>query len=190
VTDVDAAGVPPPQPADVKQRRLKWMLIASLAVNLLVIGVVAGAMISGKHRHRPGGAERGEDYGLMSFTRQLSSERRGQVRKAIKEQRETLRPLRESVDGARREAADLLVVEPFNRDRVKEAFDKITDADVKLKSAGLAMFLTTAESLTPDERQKLKEWWIKRQGRDRGRGERPGPKEDGPPPPEAKGDQP
>lgn len=179
MTDTDAAGVPSPQPG-AKEKRLRLMLIASLALNLLVIGAVAGSLIVGKHRHRYGGGDRGEEYGLMSFTRHLSAERRAPLRKAIKENRETLKPLRESVDEARRQAADALAVEPFDRERVKAAFDKITEADGKLKSAGLSMLLTTAEGLTPDERQKLKEWWVKRQGRFRGPSKK---EEDGPPPP-------
>ena len=97
----------------------------------------------------------------------------GPIRKAIKEQRETFKPLREAVDEARREAADVLVEEPFSKDKLKEAFDKINEADVKLKSAGQAMLLSTAESLTPDERRALKDWWEKRHARwSRGRDDR------------------
>jgi uncharacterized membrane protein len=173
--DVTSAAAAPPNPKD---RRLKLILIASLAVNLLVVGAVAGSMIFGRHGPRHGGSP-GDDYGLMGFTRVLSSDRRGPIRKAIKEQRETFKPLREAVDEARRQAADVLVVEPFSRDRLREAFDKINDADMKLKSAGQAMLLGTAETLTPDERRALKEWWEKRHARwFRGRDGRPPDKND------------
>ena len=133
--DAAAAAAAPPSP---KERRLKLMLIASLAFNLLVVGAVAGAMIFGPHGPRHRGGSPGDEYGLMGFTRALSSDRRGPIRKAIKEQRETFKPLREAVDEARREAADVLVEEPFSKDKLKQAFDKINEADVKLKSAGQA----------------------------------------------------
>lgn len=180
MTDGDAAGAAalPPSP---KERRLKLALIASLAVNLLVVGAVASAMIFGPHGPRHRGAP-GDEYGLMGFTRALSSDRRGPIRKAIKEQRETFKPLREAVDEARRQAADVLVAEPFSKDKLKQAFDKINEADVKLKSAGQGMLLSTAESLTPDERRTLKDWWQKRHARwFRGRDDGPPPKSDAPP---------
>jgi uncharacterized membrane protein len=176
--DVTSAAAPPPGP---KERRLKLILIASLAVNLLVVGAVAGSMVFGRHGPRHSSA-RGDDYGLMGFTRLLASDRRGPIRKAIKDQRETFKPLRQDVDEARRQAADALVVEPFSKDKLKQAFDKINDADVKLKSAGQGMLLSTAESLTPDERRVLKDWWLKRQGRMfRDRDDGPPSKDDGPP---------
>ena len=51
MTDGDeaAAAAAPQSP---KERRLKLMLIASLAFNLLVVGAVAGAMIFGPHGPR------------------------------------------------------------------------------------------------------------------------------------------
>jgi uncharacterized membrane protein len=180
VTDGDAAGAAA-QPPSPKERRLKVILIASLALNLLVIGAVAGSMIFHRHGPRHGGA-RGDDYGLMSFTRVLSSDRRGPIRKTIKEQREAFKPLRQEVDETRRKAADVLVEEPFSKDKLKDAFDKVNEADLKLKSAGQGMLLNTAESLTPDERRALKEWWLKRQGRMfRDRDDGPPPKGETPP---------
>jgi len=173
VTDGDAASaaVAPQSP---KERRLKLALIASLAVNLLVVGAVVSAMVFGPHGPRHRGGSPGDEYGLMGFTRVLSSDRRGPIRKAIKEQREAFKPLREAVDEARREAADVLVAEPFSKDKLNAAFDKINNADLKLKSAGQAMVLSTAESLTPAERSALKDWWVKRHARwSRGRDDRP-----------------
>ncbi len=179
MTDGDAAGAAAPQ--SPKERRLKLMLIASLAFNLLVVGAVAGAMILGPHGPRHRSPPGGDEYGLMGFTRALSADRKGPIRKAIREQRETFKPLREAVDEARSQAAEVLVQEPFSTDKLKEAFDKINDADVKLKSAGQAMLLSTAETLTPDERRALKDWWEKRHARwSRGRDDRP-PKDEAPP---------
>ena len=143
-------------------RWLKLGLIASLAVNLLVIGGIAGSMLAWQ-RHGPRGAGRGgEEFGLLGFSRTLPAERAAVIRKAIQAERTALRPLRDEIRDARREAADVLVAEPFDRDKFKAAIDKISEAEAKLKSAGLSVFLNTAERLTADERRALHDWWQRR----------------------------
>lgn len=180
MTDGDVTGAVAP-PSSPKERRLKLALIASLAVNFLVIGAVASAMFFAPHGPRHGGG-RGEDYGLMAFTRVLSHDRRAPIRKTIKEQREVFKAMREDIDAARRQAAEVLVAEPFSREKMKEALGKVNDADLKLKTAAQDMLLKISETLTPEERQALKTWWEKRRGHRFRRGDDgPPPKDDGPP---------
>ena len=108
MTDVSS---PASQPQDARARRLKYALIASLALNLLIIGAVAGTMY-GFSKHRPrfmsGG---GEDFGLMGLTRVLPEERRKEIRKQLAQDRNALRPLIDDVRAARREAADKLAAD-------------------------------------------------------------------------------
>lgn len=145
--------------------RRKLLLTLSLALNLLIIGALAGAFFLGPRRGHWHGSSRGEDYGLSSFARQLSADRRSEVRKSIKRDREALRPLFEGIQEARRAAGEALVAEPFDRAKVKAAFDEIGAAEMRLRDAGVDVFLNTAESLTADERKALKAWWEKRRGR-------------------------
>jgi uncharacterized membrane protein len=100
----------------------------------------------------------------LGFSRTLEPERRNVIGKAIRQQRLSLQPLWREMHEARREAADVLGAEPFSRERLEAAIDKITGSEMKLKSAGLAIFLNMAERLTADERRALGEWWRKKSG--------------------------
>ncbi len=61
-------------------------LIASLALNLLFIGAVAGAMLGhGRHPPRLG---KSEDFGMMGLSRVLPEDRRKEMRKLLRADRE------------------------------------------------------------------------------------------------------
>jgi uncharacterized membrane protein len=149
-------------------------LIASLAFNLLVIGALGGAMLMGR-RHGPGYG-RGEDFGLLGFSRTLPAERRAVIRKTLQKDRASLKPLWVEMRQAREGVAAVIVAEPFDKAQLKAAIDKINEAEGKLKQAGLTIFLSTAEQLTSDERHALRDWWIKRRAHHfhlRGDGDKP-----------------
>jgi uncharacterized membrane protein len=144
------------------ERRLKLFLIASVALNLLIVGAIAGSMVMWR-LHGPGHrGHRGDDFGLVGFSRTLPAERRNVIRKKIKEERANLEPLRQAMQEAHREAAEALGAEPFDGSRLKAAMDRFSDAEMKLKAAGLAFLIGTADELTPEERRALSEWWKKR----------------------------
>lgn len=172
---------------DSGRRRLKYALIASLALNLLVIGAVAGTMYSfRKHHPRPPG---GEDFGMMGLTRVLPEERRKEVRKALRADRERLRPLMEEVRVARRAAADKLALEPFDRAGLEAAIAAVGEKERAVRDAAVATFLGHAEKLTGEERAKLAEWWRKKSEAPRrkksadDKGDKGDKDEDPPPPP-------
>lgn len=153
-----------------RERRLRLLLIASLAVNLLIVGAVVGAGMFMKRHGPPHGMRRGEDFGLMAFTRTLEPERRKEIRKELRNARKEIRPLMEAIEEARSEAATVLAAEPFDRTALKIAADKVTEREQTLKAAALNVFLDQAEKLTAEERKSLSEWWKKRRQR---RGPRP-----------------
>ncbi len=158
MTDTGAGGPAGPS-------RLKLLLIVSLALNLLVIGALAGAFVMGPRRGHWHFGGRGEDFGLLGFARNLPADRRSAIRKSVQRDRAALKPLWLEMRKARENAAAVLVAEPYDKDKVKAAFDAIGAAEGRLKDAGVAIFLNTAEQLTPDERRALGEWWIKKRGR-------------------------
>lgn len=154
--------VAPPlgDPAAPPSRRLKYALIASLALNLVIIGAVAGTMYGWKHHGpRHGGHPRGEDFGLMGLTRVLPEERRKEVRKQLREERAGMRPMVEDVRAARRDAADRLAAEPFDRSVLEASLAAVTEKDRALREAAVKLFLGHVERLTPDERKMLAERW-------------------------------
>lgn len=170
-------------------RRLKAVLIGSLAVNLLVIGAIGGSLamrgFHGRWHHGHGP----ESFGLLGFSHTLPAERRKMIRDSILADRGNLRPLFRDTWAARREAADALVADPFDRDAFRAAIGKVGAAMDKIKSAGLDRVVATVEKLTPQERTALRDWWRKSRPHHFGRG--PGGPDDGPPddgPPEGKPD--
>lgn len=160
MTDVSE---PSPETAQAKRaRRLKYALIASLAVNLLVVGAVAGMMF-GFAKHRPHfGHGRGEDFGLMGLTRHLPEERRKEIRKDLRADRERLRPLVDEIRAARREAADKLVAEPFDKAALEAAILAAGEKERALRQTAVTSFVGHAERLTASERKMLSEWWLKK----------------------------
>jgi uncharacterized membrane protein len=159
---VSDAFPPAAEPVAAGSRRLKYALIASLAFNLLVVGIVGGTMFGfGKHP-RPHFANRGEDFGLMGLSRGMPDERRKEFRKKLREDREQLRPLMEEVRAARRGAAEKLAAEPFDRGALAAAFAAAGEKDRTMREAAINAFLTHAETLTPGERRSLSEWWMKK----------------------------
>lgn len=153
---------PGPESRGAGGKRLKYFLIASLALNLLVVGAVAGTMIGfGKHHARHGHG-RGEDFGLMGLTRMLPEERRKEIRKELRGDRAKLRPFVDEIRTARREAADVLAAEPFDRAALERSVEAAAEKERALRQAALSAFLGHAERLTVEERRMLADWWRKK----------------------------
>jgi uncharacterized membrane protein len=141
---------------------LKYALIASLALNLLIIGAVAGTMYGfRKHPPRFGQGAR-EDFGLMGLTQKLPEDRRKQLRKQLRQDRVAFRPLIDEIGAARRGAADKLAADPFDKAALEAAIANVAEKERALRQAAVGVFLGHAEQLTPDERHTLAEWWRKR----------------------------
>ncbi|WP_439542667.1 periplasmic heavy metal sensor [Hyphomicrobium sp.] len=152
---------PPGATPDPVKRRLKYALVASLALNLLIIGAVAGTMM-GHGRHQPPRPGKGEDFGMMGLTRVLPEDRRKEMRKLLRADRENLQPLVEEVRTARRAAADKLAAEPFDRAALEAAIANVAEKERTLRQSAVTAFIGHAESLKPDERAKLADFWRKK----------------------------
>ena len=157
---------PQSTPNDVQPRTksFKGWLIASLAVNLLLLGVIAGGFIAMKQRGGPFGGMRPptEDFGLGSFARTLPEARRQEIKKSLREARTQLKPKIEAIADARAKAADLLAADPLDRSALQTALESIQTEEMKLRGEGLTIFLTEAEKLSLEERRALAEMWKKR----------------------------
>jgi uncharacterized membrane protein len=164
VTDPSSSAMPTTTP---KERRLRHLLIASGAVNLLVLGAVVGTALGmGWHRApRSSSSSSTEDYGLWTFAKDLPADRRKEVRKTIRKERDVLQPLYIDIENRRRDAARLLTVEPFDREAFQQALDRLADSENKLKHTALGVVLKTSDSLSTDERKALGVWWEKRKSR-------------------------
>lgn len=148
-------------PPETRSRRTKYLLIGSLALNLLFIGAVVGIGLKTHGRHH--GAR--EHFGLMGLTRVLPEDRRQDVLEELKKKYAEMRPALEDLRAARMEAADRLAADPFDRAALQQALASVTSKEQQLRSTALETFLVQAARLTADERKQLSERWRKRADR-------------------------
>lgn len=150
------------------KRTLRTALLCSLAVNLLGVGLIAGALIAG-----PPHVSRGE-FGLKGFSHTLPSDRGEMLRQSFQQHRPKIRELREAARAARLEATSVLVAEPYDKTKLRNSLTGVDEAESKLRSLVSDYFIDAAEKLTPQERVALAEWWKHRQPRLFWRGGQPG----------------
>ena len=159
-------------------RRLWTALVVSLALNLLLVGLIAGAAA---FRYRWGGPIEagGTTFG---FLRSLPRERREEIRQANRERLAAIRPLWRAAGEARREADRLLTVEPFDVERFMAAHQRVIEVEAEARKAGSRILAETAARLSAQERQAMLHWRDRpgRKWRDRGAGNG-SPKEIDPP---------
>ena len=145
--------------------RWVWItLVASLAVNLLVIGAIGGSMWV--HRHGgPGfsGLPAGTHH-MRRFVRGLPEERRTEVRRVLGEARRMARPRWREVRQARRAALAVLEREPFDRKAYAGALAQIHAAEKHARSGINQAFVDFAAALTPEERRAFAKWVRERRG--------------------------
>jgi uncharacterized membrane protein len=162
-----------PPAAIQPSRGLRWLLVVSLALNLLVAGAVLALWIKGPPRHGPHGPTQ-TAFGLLRFSDELPPERREAVRRHLRESRPELRALRGDLRTARSKAVDALQSPSFTLEEMKTALDAISAADGRLRDAGASTLLKAIGELTAEERDKLAQAWKRRLDREQRRKGKPG----------------
>jgi uncharacterized membrane protein len=139
-------------------RAPRWMLAAlllSLAVNLLIVGGIAGAM----WRFRKPPAWAGVvTPNLLGYASTLPYERRKALWAATAEERHQLRPLRREVRAAREATIKALVADPFDKPRFLAAQAHQAEAENRARDAVRGLYSKLAEVLTPEERRAFPGW--------------------------------
>jgi uncharacterized membrane protein len=138
-------------------RTLRWALIGSLAVNVLVIGAVVSAMCSARF----GGPhhERGfKGPPLLGFARTLPRERADVVRQKIADAQPNLETLRRAMRDARGEVRAAMTAEPFDQTKLDAALGGIVTSEANEARGKTALFGDVVRTLTPQERADLHKW--------------------------------
>jgi uncharacterized membrane protein len=141
--------------------RFPWrtLLFVSLALNLLVIGAVGGAFLSGARVEREGstGAVVERLPGPRAFLRALPEETRALMRQKLADSWQTSRETRQAAIQARRDAFAAAAQEPYDAARVRAAFERLRAAD----QAAIAVFhddvVEAFGELTPEQRREALE---------------------------------
>ncbi|WP_022977558.1 periplasmic heavy metal sensor [Nevskia ramosa] len=135
---------------DPPRKRNNW-LIASVALNLFLLGGIAGAVLLGPPRGPFG--ERGFPPEGFGPARMLSPAGREQLHKLHQEDRETLRPQLEALHSARMAMTSAFGSEPFDRAAFDVAQKQMETAEQGLATAMGQRVIRLAETLSADDRK-------------------------------------
>ena len=141
------------QLAPQRSRFLYPGFVLSLALNLLFIGGIAAAIW---HHHHSEPAPR--PPGLLGFVKELPAARQDAVRQEITAARKSLKGLRDNVRTAWINANDLLLVEPFDKDKFRAAMATLRGTEDQYKTGLNNAMAETAAGLSLDERKLLHSW--------------------------------
>lgn len=140
----------------MSEQRFPWrtLLLVSVAVNLLVVGAVAGAYGAGVRLERQApGAVVDRMPGPRAFMGALPEAQRAQVRAELVASWGESRELRRAAVQARRDAFDAASAEPYDAERVRAAFARLRAAD----QAAIGVFhdniVDAFGKMTPEERR-------------------------------------
>lgn len=134
------------------RRWLKPLLFASLAVNLLVAGVVLGAFLS------PDGprsrSEQGPARGIIGepFIRALPKDDRRALVRDVMNNRDNIQESRESLRQRFQSFLAVLRTDPFDTEEATRLLREQRQVAVKRQEIGEALLMKRLEEMTPDER--------------------------------------
>jgi len=131
------------------------LLIASLALNFIIVGLVAGS-IWRVRAHQP--AVRGVTPNLLGYAASLPQERRDLIWNATAEQRQHIRPFRRDIRTAREEVMQAIAAEPFDGEKFATAQGRLAEAYTRARAAVQELDLKIAVELTPQERRAFPAW--------------------------------
>jgi uncharacterized membrane protein len=135
--------------------RLSRLLMASLAVNFLVVGALGGTWLV-SHRHGRGGrGGAGPEVGLMSFVRTLPADRQLVLRSATEQFRPAMRPLRQAARAARIDVESAIAADPFDKEKLKAAVTKLAEVEADTKRVSIPVWIRALEQMTVAERQRF-----------------------------------
>ena len=139
-----------------RRRWMRWALIASLALNLLVVGAVVGSFVRGGGPWGQGG--RGAPGNIIGYVMSLPAERRGELLKRSSALRTEMRMLRQQVRAANRERIAAFTAEPFDRQRYVDAQTRQIETDRQIRLLTRDVAADTASGMTADERRAFLRW--------------------------------
>lgn len=137
---------------------LKWLLVASLALNLGFAGLIAGAVFKGPPPPPwPG-------IGLLQYARGLPEPYRRDLGKALRDARPEWTRSRAALRDQREALVAALVSDPYDAAAVRDLLAREAAATGELSSLGADLLTAQIERMRPDERAA----YAAALGRDRG----------------------
>lgn len=131
---------------------VKYLLIASLALNLLVVGALASAAFRGRHLMAGGGGN------LFGYVDRLPKERRDILQRSAGELRPAIRQMREQVRAATKERSTALLAEPFDKQKYINAQSRQIEVETKLRLLMRDAVAEVAGTMSLEERRAFLHW--------------------------------
>ena len=160
--------------------RFRWVLLLSVALNVLLAAVVGSAWLA--HRHGGGGHGIGGSVRLPrgeELEKVLPEADRAALRGAYDRHRDDIRPKLGALWDARREVHDALRTEPFDATRAATALATLREREAAVATAVHALLVDLSSSVSPEGRAAIAKVSTMRHGRghrrERGGQERPAP---------------
>lgn len=139
-------GPPMTPPAAAAPRWMRVLLVVSLALNLLVAGLLLGDALAGGHGPRPAG------LALGPIARALDEDDRRAILLSLRGH-PNLRPLGQGErDRGLREIAGAVRAEPFDPDRLRAALSAQSDRVIQAQDAVRDALLARLAAMPPEER--------------------------------------
>lgn len=134
-------------------RTLKVVLIASLALNLLVVGAIGGWMFKWKRHGGPWYGHGGIERQLFKFARDLPGQRRSELREQFRSRWKGMRPKFEDIKKTQEAAADVLTADPYDRQKLSAALQESRVRRGERLDGFSELFLDMVGQLTAEERK-------------------------------------
>lgn len=127
-------------------RRLKWLLVASLALNVAIVGVIVGALLKGPPPAPwPGIA-------LWQYARALPDPYRRDLGRSLREKPGDWVGPRQALRGQRSALAAALTADPYAPDAVAALLGREAALTTELSTRGVELLLAQIERMSPEER--------------------------------------
>lgn len=138
-------------PARGRRRWRDWLLVASLGLNLAVLGLVAGAAYRGPPERPIVGPA------LWGYARALPEPYRHDLGQELRQSRQDWAPMRDALRGQREALAAALTADPYDPARVSALLERELQLAAELGSRGVVMLVGQIERMGAAERAAFAE---------------------------------
>lgn len=146
-----------PSTAPAKRRWVKPLLVVSLALNLLFVGLVAGAFW--RHGFGGWGGPKGKilAVSIEQLITELPSEKRKKAEDVLSRLRSDMSPRARARQQTRKRAIEALTADPFNEDKFRDALANVRANRADRDKARHDIATELVRELSVDERKRLLE---------------------------------
>ncbi len=129
--------------------RMKWALAASIGLNVVLAGIIGGALLKGPPPPPP--------VGLWYYGRALPEPYKRDLGQALRDNRRDWIDQRNALNSQRAAVADALVAEPFDIGAVQALLDKEPPMVNDLAMRGTRLLIEQIRRMDPEERAAYSE---------------------------------